>query len=152
VYFSNTPLFCTYYRNLLNSKGGKILSIFTRFQKNCETKDNHSDEQLKTHYYKGTFNQIFDIVENLIRQDSRYVMEHVSKEHGEISVKLKGGKPCFYIITLVAVKPLEIAVDIHISTESFSLFGSYPSLRNEIVIFYQKLNKIATLLSTGRNV
>jgi hypothetical protein len=129
-----------------------MLSIFTRFQKNCETKDNHTDEQLKTHYYKGTYNQIFDLVENLLRQDSRYVVEHASKEHGELSVKLKVGRPCFYIITIVAVKPLEVAVDIHISTEAFSLFGSYPVIKNEIVVFYQKLNKTATLIGTGRNI
>lgn len=128
------------------------LSIFIRFQKNCETKENHTDEQLKTHYYKGTYKQIFDLVENLLRQDSRYIVEHVSKEHGELSVKLKGGKPCFFIITIVAVKPLEVAVDIHISTEAFSLFGSYPFLKNEVVVFYQKLNKIATLIGTGRNI
>jgi hypothetical protein len=150
VYFPNTPLFCTYYRNK-NDKGGKMLSIFTRFQKNCETKDNHADEQLKTHYYKGTYNQLFDLVENLLRKDSRYVIEHVSKEHGELSVKLIGGKPCFYIITIVAVKPLEVAVDIHISTEAFSLLGVYPFLKNEVVVFYQKLNKNATLIGTGRN-
>lgn len=129
-----------------------MLSIFTRYQKNCETKDNHTDEQLKTHYYKGTYNQLFDLVENMLRQDSRYVIEHVSKEHGELSVKLKASRPCFYIITIVAVKPLEIAVDIHISTEAFSLLGSYPHLKNEIVVFYQKLNKIATLIGTGRNI
>jgi hypothetical protein len=130
----------------------KKLSIFTRFQKNCETKENHTDEQLKTHYYKGTYKQLFDLVENLLRQDTRYVIDHVSKEHGELSVKLKGGKPCFYIITIVAVKPLEVAIDIHISTESFSLVGSYPFLKNEIVVFYQKLNNIATLIGTGRNI
>jgi hypothetical protein len=129
-----------------------MLSIFTRFQKNCETKESHPDEQLKTHYYKGTYNQIFDSVENLLRRDTRYVIDHVSKEHGELSVKLKGGKPCFYIITIVSVKPLEVAVDIHISTDAFSLFGSYPFLKNEIVVFYEKLNKIATFIGTGRNM
>lgn len=127
------------------------MSLLTRFQKNCETKENHHDEQLITHYYKGTYKQIFDIVENLLRQDTRYQVEHVSKEHGELSVKLVRGKTCYFIITLVAVKPLEVAVDIHISTESFSVLGSYPFLKNEVVVFYQKLNKTANLIGKGRS-
>jgi hypothetical protein len=128
------------------------LSIFTRFQKSCETKENHTDEQLKTHYYRGTYNQLFALVEDLLRNDTRYEIEHVSKEHGEFSVKLRGGTPYFYIITIIAVKPLEVAVDIHISTEAFSFLGQYPFLKKEIVVFYQKLNKMASLIGTGRNI
>jgi hypothetical protein len=129
----------------------ELSSMFIRFKKNCETSEKQQDEQLKTHYYKGTYRQVFETVENLLRQDSSYKLEHVSKEHGEFSVKIKSRKndPC--IITIVAVRPLEIAVDLHISTEIFSLFGTYPSLKNEIVKFYEKLNKVATFIGTARS-
>lgn len=129
-----------------------LRNILNRYQKHCETEENHSDDQLKTHYYKGSYRQIFEVVENQLHQDSNYQIDHVSKERGEFSVVLKNGISYFFIITLVAVKPNEIAVDIHISTETFSLTGSYPILRNEIVTFYQKLNKTAPLIGTGRSI
>jgi hypothetical protein len=127
-------------------------NLLIRYQKHCETEENHRDDQLKTHYYKGSYRQIFGMVENLLNQDHTYQIDHVSKERGEFSVVLKNGKSLFFIITLVAVKPNEVAVDIHISTETFSLTGSYPILRNEIVTIYQKLNKIAPLIGTGRSI
>ncbi|MHC0037402.1 hypothetical protein [Pseudoneobacillus sp. C159] len=126
------------------------MSIFARYQRICETKENHRDEKLITHYYKGTYKQIFDIVETTVKQNDNYVMGHLSKEHGEISVNLKRGRQSFLIITVVAVKPLEIAVDLHISTESYSLFGSYPFLKKQVVDFYQKLNQAANFIGKGR--
>lgn len=128
-----------------------IRSIMARFSKQCETRDHHHDELLKTHYYKGAFSQIFAEIEKLVRDDKRYKMMHVSKEHGEISVELTD-KQCLLIITIVAVKPFELAVDLHISTESFSLFGTYPFLRKELISFYQKLNKNAQLIGKGKNI
>lgn len=127
-------------------------SILTRFQKQCETKENHKDEQLKTHYYKGSYKQLFELMVNLLAQDKKYNIEHISQEHGEISVKIKNGSTYFLIITLVGVRPYEVAVDLHISTESFSVFGSYPMLKNEVETLYQNLNKVASLIGTGRSI
>jgi hypothetical protein len=126
------------------------MSILARYQRFCETNEKHRDKQLITHYYKGTYKQVFDIVEMVIKKNENYDIEHISKEHGEISVNLKGGKPCFLIITVVSVKPLEVAVDLHISTESFALLGSYPFLKKQIVNFYQNLSLDATFIGTGR--
>ncbi|WP_442595396.1 hypothetical protein [Neobacillus sp. D3-1R] len=125
-------------------------SILSRYEKQCETTENHKDEHLKTHYYKGSFKQIFELVKKLIFEDQMLHLENISQEHGEFSVKIKRGKTYFLIITVVAVRPYEVAVDLHISTESFSLFGSYPQLKNEIDLFYQKLNKQASMIGTGR--
>ncbi|HLO10945.1 MAG TPA: hypothetical protein VK190_01685 [Pseudoneobacillus sp.] len=127
-------------------------SILIRYQNNCETKENHQDESLKTHYYKGTFRQIFESVENILRQDSKYQINHVSKEHGEFSVQIKNRNNQFLIITLIAIKPLEVAVDLHISTEGFSLFGVHPQLKNEIIDFYKKLSKSTPFIGTGRSI
>jgi hypothetical protein len=124
------------------------MSLFNRFQKSCETRDNHEDHQLVTHYYKGTFRQIFDHVENMVKENKSYELEHVSKEHGELSIKLKSGKSSSFIVTVIAVKPLEIAVDVHISTEAFSLLGTYPRLKNEVIAFYRHLDKKATLIES----
>jgi hypothetical protein len=128
-----------------------VRSIMVRFSKQCETRDNHHDELLKTHYYKGSFSQIFAVVEKLVRDNGKYKVMHVSKEHGEISVELTD-KQGLFIITIVAVKPYECAVDLHISTESFSLFGAYPFLKKELVSFYQKVNNIAQLTAIGKNI
>lgn len=129
-----------------------LRAIFTRYLKQCETNENHPDDLLKTHYYKGSFRQIFELVEKLLSHDDKYHIDHISKEHGEISVELKGHKRCLLIITLVAVRPYEVAVDLHISTESFSILGAYPYLKNEVIIFYKKLNNQAQLIGTGRSV
>lgn len=46
------------------------MSLFTRFKKALETADNQTDDSLKTHYYKATFNQLFESVEKMFREDA----------------------------------------------------------------------------------
>ncbi|WP_042354827.1 hypothetical protein [Bacillus rubiinfantis] len=118
-----------------------LLTIFTRFKKEVETSDHHKDENLRTHYYKGSFNQIFDSAEKIFKDDADCQITTVSKEHGEIAVEVKKPFPCFLVATIVSVKPLETAVDFNISTDKFSLFGIYPQLTGRISSFYQKLNQ-----------
>jgi hypothetical protein len=125
-------------------------SIVMRYKKSCETSEKQRDESLKTHYYKGTYRQVYDAVENLLNQDPNYQLEHASSERGEFSVQLKNRKNYFFIITIVAVKPFEIAVDLHISTEKFSLLGVYPTLKNEVLSFYEKLGKKVPFVGSGR--
>lgn len=120
------------------------MSLFTRFKKEIETADHQSDAALKTHYYKGTFNQLFDSVEKMFKEDADCQVTTVSKEHGEIAVEVNKPFPCFLIATIVSVKPMETAVDFTISSEKFSLLGTYPELKKRINSYYQKINQLHT--------
>lgn len=128
-----------------------IRDLFIRFSKQIETSDGQKDDTLKTHYYKATFNQLFQSVEDSFRQDADCRIMTVSKEHGEIAVEIKKPVPCFLIVSVVNVRPLETAVDFTISSEAFSLTGLYPLLRKRIQSNYQRLNQIHTFLRAGKN-
>ncbi|ETI68531.1 hypothetical protein [Neobacillus vireti] len=125
-----------------------MVNLFTRFKKQIETSDRQTDESLKTHYYKATFNQLFASVEKLFHEDADCRVTTVSKEHGEIAVEVSKPFSCFLIVTIVSVKPLETAVDFNISSEKFSLLGAYPDLKKRITSYYERINRIHTSLGT----
>lgn len=126
-------------------------NLFLRFSKHIETNDRQPDEQLKTHYFKANFNQLFAAVEKLFREDADCRITTVSKEHGEIAVEVYKPIPCFLVATVVSVKPMESAVDFNISSERFSISGTYPALKKRIISYYDKLKKLHTLNRTGKN-
>ncbi|MDR4948824.1 hypothetical protein [Neobacillus cucumis] len=128
-----------------------MANIFTRFKKQIETSDRNTENSLKTHYYKGTFNQVFQSVEKLFHDDADCRVTTVSKEHGEIAVEIHKPVPCFLIVTIVSVKPMETAVDFHISSERFSLLGMYPQLKKRIESYYEKINRLHNLLEIRKN-
>ncbi|MEH7074788.1 hypothetical protein [Neobacillus drentensis] len=120
--------------------------LFTRFKKQIETSDRITDDSLKTHYYKAKYNQVFESVEKLFHEDADCQVTTVSKERGEIAVEINKPIRCFLIVTIVAVKPLEIAVDFNISSEGFSLLGSYPALKKRINSYYERINQLHTFV------
>ncbi|WP_040207694.1 hypothetical protein [Neobacillus jeddahensis] len=128
-----------------------LINIFTRFHKQIETSDKNTDLSLKTHYYKATFNQLFQSVEKVFHEDADCRVTTVSKEHGEIAVEVKKPISCFLIVTIVSVKPMETAVDFNISSEKFSLLGSYPDLKKRINAYYERINQLHNLVGTGKN-
>jgi hypothetical protein len=121
-------------------------NLFIRFRKQVETSDNQKDGSLTTHYYKASFNQLFKSVEDLFRQDADCRIITVSKDHGEIAVEIDKPIPSFLIVTVVSAKPMETAVDFNISTEKFSPIGMYPVLKNRLISYYEKLNKLHNLV------
>ncbi|MEO2074700.1 MAG: hypothetical protein ABGX20_04820 [Bacillus sp. (in: firmicutes)] len=127
------------------------MNLFGRFKSQLETSDGNQDVSLKTHYYKGNFNKIFESVEKLFREDADCQITTVSKEHGEIAVEMKKPFPCFLIVTIVSVKPLETAVDFNISTERFSILGNYPQLKKRVIAYYERLNQLHTVMKENQN-
>jgi hypothetical protein len=128
-----------------------IRDLFIRFTKKIETSDNQKDSSLSTHYYKATFNQTFQSVEELFRSDADCRIITVSKDHGEIAVEIDKPIPCFLIVTIISVRGLETAVDFNISTERFSPIGMYPVLRKRLISYYEKINKLHTLVRIGKS-
>ncbi|NKE06298.1 hypothetical protein [Mesobacillus selenatarsenatis] len=127
-----------------------LKSISGRYEKFSGTSENNRDDQLKTHYYKTNFNQMFQTVEDLLKADSSYKITSVSKEHGEISAELTGKLTAFLTATVITTKPFETAVDLHISTEKFSLGGINPALKQELVKIYEKLDSTHTFIGSGK--
>jgi hypothetical protein len=121
-------------------------NLFIRFKKQIETSDKIADDSLKTHYYKAKFNQLFDSVEKLFHEDADCTVTTVSKERGEIAVEVSKPIPCFLIVTIVSVRPIETAVDFNISSERFSLTGSYPTLKKRINSYYERINQLHTFV------
>ena len=128
-----------------------MVNIFTRFKKQLETSDSNTDVSLKTHYYKGTFNQLFQSIEKLFHDDADCRVTTVSKDHGEIAVEINKPIPCFLVVTIVSVKPMETAVDFNISSESFSLLGIYPQLKKRVVSYYERINRLHNLVEIRKN-
>jgi hypothetical protein len=124
--------------------------FFSRYQKHCETKEDHYDDQLKTRYYKASFNQLFESAEEILRADQAVKVTSVSKDHGEIAAEVNAGFPAFLIMTIITVKPYQTAVDFYLSTERFSITGANPVLKKEILRLYDKLNQKHTFIGTGK--
>lgn len=125
-------------------------SLTGRYQKFVGTSENNNDEQLRTRYYKANFNQVFQTVEDLLKADPSSKITSVSKEHGEISAEIKGRVPAFITATVITTKPYETAVDLHISTEKFSVGGINPLLKQELLKVYGKLDKMHTFIGSGK--
>jgi len=115
-------------------------SIFLRFMKQCETRDQHFDSSLKSHYYKTSFEKVYNTVLDLINTKDEMAIISQSKEHGEISVQVQNKLDAFLIITIIQVRPFETSVDFMISSEKFSLTGLYPSLKKVILEMYKELD------------
>jgi len=126
--------------------------LLKRFEKQCETSDNHKDEALQTRYYKGNLNQLFSSVEEIFHSDKQAKVVNSAKEHGELAIEVNRGRKIFMIITIITVKPYQTAVDVNASTETGSLTGVYGHLKEEILRFYQKLDQKSTYIGSGKNL
>jgi hypothetical protein len=128
-----------------------LRDIFIRFSKQIETSDHQKDNSLSTHYYKASFNQLFQSIEEFFRADADCRIVTVSKGHGEIAVEINKPIPCFLIVTVISVRGMETAVDFRISSEKFSPIGLYPILRKRLISYYEQINKLHTLVRVGKS-
>ncbi|WP_391557330.1 hypothetical protein [Robertmurraya sp.] len=128
-----------------------VKQVFRQFNRQCETKENHVEEELRTRYYRVNLQSLFQSVKEIIENDQHAKVVSDSIDHGEIAVEINRGKKMFAIITIITVKPYETAVDINVSTEQTVLLGAYPSLRAEITRIYQELDKKHPYIGVGKH-
>ncbi|MRH42894.1 cytosolic protein [Aquibacillus halophilus] len=120
------------------------------FNNHSETKEDHWDPKLKTHYFKTTKDRGFKSVEDFFKQSSKFEFVAGSEEHGEISANYKsGGRKAFVIATVIMVKPFRTAIDFSVTTESMIPFDLGHS-HNLIPTLYNDLKKDLTYLETSR--
>ncbi|MUK86888.1 cytosolic protein [Ornithinibacillus sp. L9] len=111
----------------------------------AETSESHWDPALQTKYYKTTKDKALASLENYFNNASKYKLNSLSHEHGEISVHVKKGKKAFIVITVIMVRPYQTAIDFSVTTESMLPidFGYSSKL---IVELYGQINKELPLI------
>ncbi|UII55139.1 hypothetical protein LS684_15965 [Cytobacillus spongiae] len=122
-----------------------------RYENHCETFEDHSDNELKTRYYQVGFSDAFQIIAEILHQDSRATLLDVSEDRGEIAVELRSELKLMLSITVITVRELETAIDFAASTDHVKISGSYPILKKEITQMYSKLDKELTYIGSGLN-
>lgn len=127
-----------------------IADIFLQFKKQIETSDEKWDEKLKTHYYKGGFDQVFETVEAIIRQDADCMIKTVSKENGEITVEVAKPSICCLVAKLISEEQSVTGVNFAISVEKPTLLGIYQELKARIISFYERIDKSHTLIGLNK--
>ncbi|ELK47268.1 cytosolic protein [Halobacillus sp. ACCC02827] len=102
-----------------------------------ETSEQHKDEELVTHYYKAKRDDVFRAVEELFPAPSQIVAS--SKERGELTIKYKGKRRAFIVVTIIMVRPFRTAVDFSVTTDSGGPVD-FGYSRNTIVSLYKQLD------------
>lgn len=104
----------------------------------AETRENHLDTTLETHYFKTTKDKAMIFLESFFKNSQIYKMNAMSKEHGEISVLKQKGKKSFIVATVIMVRPFQTAIDFSVTTESIIPFDFGSSTR----LIHQLYNEI----------
>lgn len=60
----------------------------------CETRENHEDVELRSHYYKAANRAVMAAVKELLASLPGAELLSVSEERGEICAQTKRGKSC----------------------------------------------------------
>lgn len=123
---------------------GKVKQMLSTI---TETTEMHSNEQLRSRYYKTNKQQAMKVVEELLRHTDGCELTFISSEHGEISATILSPKKASLVATIVTVQPYVTAIDFMVSMESsFSLFGQS---QRYIIELYERLDKQLTCIGTG---
>ncbi|MEH7236285.1 cytosolic protein [Bacillus sp. JJ1562] len=121
------------------------------FSNHSETRDKHSDELLRSHYYKITNKKAIEAVKKVINNLDGYHINSVSEERGEISISIKKGRKAFVVATIVSVRPFETAIDFAVTTETLLLPIDFGYSRKVIMNLYQHLDKELPLSGKGES-
>ncbi|SFA39248.1 hypothetical protein SAMN05192569_1001289 [Parageobacillus thermantarcticus] len=117
----------------------------------CETRENHEDEALRSHYYKATNAAVIKTVKELFTSSPDYELLSISEERGEFSATTRRGKKVFIVATVISVRPLETAVDFSVTTETTILPFDFGRSRNVIIDLYRKLDQRLPYIGSGIN-
>ncbi|WP_077619035.1 cytosolic protein [Bacillus sinesaloumensis] len=122
------------------------MGLQTFFSNHSETRDKHSDELLRSHYYKTSNKKAIEAVKKVINNLDGYHINSVSEERGELSISLKKGRKAFIVATIISVRPFETAIDFAVTTETMLLPIDFGYSRKVITKLYQHLDKELPLI------
>lgn len=127
------------------------MGLQTFFSNHSETKDKHSDELLKSHYYKTTNKKAIEAVKKVINNLDGYHINSVSEERGEMSISIKKGRKAFVVATIISVRPFETAIDFAVTTETMLVPIDFGYSRKVIMNLYRHLDKELPLIGKGES-
>lgn len=124
------------------SLGQSFNQFFRKYQ---ETKDNHVNPELRTKYYKISFDKGYDYLLHMVENSPEFELKAASREYGEISFHLKKGRKTFVIATVMMHKPFETSIDFAASSEGVSPID-FGQTHKAIRMLYERLNKDLPLI------
>jgi hypothetical protein len=83
-----------------------------------ETRETHTDEALKTHYYKAMKDKVFNELLVLFNDRHQFEVKSTDKERGEMIVTCIGSKKKLIIATVIMVAPNRTAIDFAVTSET----------------------------------
>ena len=87
------------------------MGFFGFLTKSIETKDMHSEQAFRTHYYKNDYRQVKDSILSYAKQNN-YQVSHVDDQYGEILIETSS---FMMIVTIKKASAFEVSVDIKVS-------------------------------------
>jgi hypothetical protein len=110
------------------------MGLKTFLSNNAETRELHSDVDLRSRYYKTTFKKVKEKIEEYCN-DEGIVVVNVDVIHGEMFLQTSKHH---MICSIIQVNPLETAVDLKVQT--YQLIGrNVPKMK--ILKMYKFLNE-----------
>lgn len=125
-----------------------MLTLKKIFSTATETRDHHPDEKFKTHYYRGMKDKVMGEVESMLSSKPGFKVGSVSKEHGEIIVRVNSKKKVFLVTTVIMVSPNRTAVDFSASTDTI-LFTDFGYSRSFVTGLYKELDSKLEFVGKG---
>ncbi|MDD4183789.1 MAG: hypothetical protein WC251_04175 [Candidatus Izemoplasmatales bacterium] len=93
------------------------MSILSFFSTTCETRELHRDPDLRTKYYRNSFNQCLEALKKYAEAEN-LDLKNVNPVHGELYML---GNGFDMIITVTQITPQESGIDIKVNV--FGLMG-----------------------------
>ncbi|WP_347549336.1 hypothetical protein ABFG93_17700 [Pseudalkalibacillus hwajinpoensis] len=118
------------------------------FSNRSETAERHSNDRLKTHYFKASKEQAFTEAKAVLQKHYKGEIVTNSPERGEFVYQVKGAKKALIVVTVVNVRAYKTAVDFSVSTET-PLPVDFGFSKKVIETVYDDLKKKLTLIGTG---
>lgn len=87
------------------------------FENHIETKDQHSDPRLRTHYFKATKPKLLEACRQWIEKESFLTLLDQSDERGEIAAQVKGRRKGLLVLTVISTSPFRTAVDVSFTVD-----------------------------------
>lgn len=129
---------------------GAIQKLKGILSNHSETRENHTEESLRSRYYKTTNKNAMKALQELFNNMEGVTVKSVSEEHGEMALQVKKGKKAFVIVTVISVRPFETAVDFSVTTETKLPFD-FGYSRQLIKQMYERIDKSMIYIGSGLN-
>ena len=101
----------------------------------CETRELHTDPQLRTRYYRNNFKQVIEALKTVAAENQMELRE-VNEIHKEIYMV---GNGFDVIITVALITPIEAGIDMKINY--FSAIG-FNKPKKKALQIYEQLKKL----------